>query len=62
MEAHLGMVTCDKCGEPMEKEQSVLVIAEGTITKPADEDLTFQGSYVRYACHLGCWEGVEEEI
>ena len=59
MEAHLGVITCDKCGELMEKGQNVLVVAEGMITKSGDE-LDFQGSSVRYACHLDCWDGVEE--
>jgi hypothetical protein len=43
----------------MEKGQPVLVIAEGNITESGNE-LTFQGSCVRYACHLNCWDGVEE--
>jgi len=59
MEARLGVTTCDKCGEPMKKGQNVLVVAEGDITKSGDE-LDFQGSCVRYACHLDCWDGVEE--
>jgi len=42
----------------MEKGQPILVIAEGNITESGDA-LTFQGSCVRYACHLGCWDGVE---
>jgi hypothetical protein len=59
MEAKLGVTTCDKCQKPMTKEQSVLIIAEGNITK-ADDALTFDGSCVRYACHLNCWDGAEE--
>jgi len=59
MEAHLGVITCDKCGELMEKGQNVLVVAEGVILN-SDNELDFQGSCVRYACHLGCWDGVEE--
>jgi len=59
MEAHLGIITCDKCGEPMKKGQNILIVAEGTITKSEDE-LDFQGSCVRYACHFDCWDGVEE--
>jgi len=58
MEACLGVTTCDKCGRPMEKGQPILVIAEGNITESGDA-LTFQGSCVRYACHLDCWDGVE---
>jgi alkyl hydroperoxide reductase subunit AhpF len=59
MEARLGVTTCDKCGEPMKKGKNVLVVAEGDITKSGDE-LDFQGSCVRYACHVDCWGGVEE--
>jgi len=59
MEICLGVTTCDKCGEPMKKGQNILVVAEGAITK-ADDELDFQGSGVRYACHLDCWDGVEE--
>ena len=59
MEAKLGVTTCDKCQEPMAKGQPVLIIGEGNITK-ADDMLTFGGSCVRYACHLSCWDGIEE--
>ncbi len=27
----------------------------------ADEELNFQGSCIRYACHLDWWSGVEED-
>lgn len=60
MEACLGVTTCDKCWKLMVEGQPILVVAEGSITKSGDE-LTFQGSCVRYACHLGCWDGIEEE-
>ena len=59
MEAHLGVTTCDKCGEPMKEGQNVLVVAEGVINE-SDDELDFQGSCVRYTCHLDCWDGVEE--
>ena len=59
MDACLGVTTCDKCGEPMNKEQKILVVAEGVINE-SDGELDFQGSCVRYACHLDCWDGVEE--
>ena len=59
MQARLSVTTCDKCGEPMEKGQNILIIAEGGI-KRLEEELDFQGSSVRYACHLDCWDGVEE--
>ena len=61
MEASLGILTCDKCGEPMRRDEEVIVIAGGFIRGPKRRDLiTFWGSCVRYACHLGCWDGVEE--
>ena len=58
MEAHLGVITCDKCGEPMKKAQNIIVVAEGVISESHDE-LDFHASCVRYACHLDCWDGVE---
>lgn len=60
MEARLGVTTCDKCGKPMEEGQPVLIIAEGNVTESHDE-LNFQGSCVRYACHLDCWDSIEED-
>ena len=60
MEATLSVITCDKCGEPMNKGQKILIIAEGSIAEACCE-LDFQGCSVRYACHLDCWDGVEEE-
>jgi len=60
MEAHLGVITCDKCRELMKKGQNVLVVTEGVVTE-SGEELDFQGSCVRYACHLDCWDGVEEK-
>ena len=59
MEATLGVITCDKCGELMNKGQDVIVIAEGNINK-VNTEIDFQGSLVRYACHRDCWDGVEE--
>lgn len=60
MEAYLGVIQCDKCGEVMEKGQPVLVIAEGKIAKSDKELLTFWSSCIRYACHLNCWGGIED--
>jgi hypothetical protein len=60
MKAKLGVITCDKCGEPMTKGQNILVIAEGEIARSNDE-LDFEGSGVRYACHLKCWDGNEDD-
>jgi hypothetical protein len=62
MEASLGVHTCDKCGKPVKRNQQLVVIAEGWIRGPKRKDLiTFWGSCVRYACHLDCWDGVEED-
>ncbi len=60
MEAILGVTTCDKCGKKMKKGQAVIIVAEGAITKSGDEELHWQNNGVRYACHLDCWDGVEE--
>jgi len=59
MEAILGVITCDKCQKPMTESQPALIITEGSITK-SDTTLTFDGSCVRYACHLNCWDGIEQ--
>ena len=59
MNAVLGIKTCDKCNEEMAEGQKVLVIAEGMINESGDV-FDFKGDCVRYACHLGCWDGVEE--
>jgi hypothetical protein len=59
MEARLGVTTCDKCREPMTKDQPIIIISEGSITK-SNDILTFDGSCVRYACHLSCWGGTVE--
>lgn len=61
MEALLGVVTCDKCGETMAKGQPVVIIAEGKIMKSDKEMLTFWSSCIRYDCHFDCWDGVEDE-
>jgi len=61
MEAILSVTTCDKCRQPMEKDQRILLISEGDITE-SGEELTFKVSLVRYACHLDCWDGIEEDI
>jgi hypothetical protein len=59
IEAKLGVTTCDKCGEPMVKGQPVIIISEGSITK-SNDNLTFNGSYVQYAYHRDCWDGIAE--
>jgi hypothetical protein len=60
MDAKLGEFACDKCGKPMKKDQKILIIADGAVAK-ANDELDFQGSDVRYACHMKCWDGVEEQ-
>ena len=61
MEASLGIHTCDKCGKPMRRNQQVVVVSEGWIRGPKHKDLiTFWGSCIKYACHLKCWNGIEE--
>ena len=60
IEATLGVITCDKCGELMNKGQDIIIIAEGTINN-ANAEVDFMGSLVRYACHRDCWDGVEED-
>lgn len=59
MNVKLGVITCDKCGKPMKKDEKTLIITEGTIINVNDE-LDFKGSDVRYACHLECWNGFED--
>ena len=59
MEARLGITKCDKCGKPMNQGQPILVIAERSVAE-SGEELTFCGSCVRYACNLGCWDGIEK--
>lgn len=59
MEARLGVITCDKCGKKMGKNEQVVIVSEGLIAD-SNSSLTFHGSCVRYACHLTCWDGVEE--
>jgi len=61
MKAHLGVITCDKCGERMKKAQNIIVVAEGVISE-LDDELDFHGSCVRYACHIDCWDGIEEDL
>jgi len=60
MEARLSVITCDKCGEVMRENQNIIIIAEGMV-KAAEPELDFHGTGVRYACHLDCWDEVEEE-
>ena len=63
MEVHLSVFTCDKCGEVMDRDQPILIIAEGIIVDvDSYEMMAVQGSSVRYACHLDCWNGIEEPV
>ena len=62
MEAQLGVLTCDKCGKPMKRDEEVIIIADGNIRGPKSKGLiTFWGNNVRYACHLDCWDGIAED-
>lgn len=58
IEAKLGVITCDKCGKPMKRDQKTIIIAEGKILDSNDV-LDFRGSDVIYACHTICWSGFE---
>jgi len=61
MLAFLGVVTCDKCGKPMERDNEVVIVAEGVIRAKGQADmLPLWASCIRYACHFGCWDGIEE--
>ena len=59
MNARLGVKTCDKCNKEMEEGEKVLIVVEGVVNEPGDV-LDFQGECVRYACHLNCCGGVED--
>ena len=59
MEAILGEVNCDKCGQRMKKGEAAIIVAEGVITKSGDDELHWDSNTVRYACHLKCWDGRE---
>ena len=59
MGARLGVITCDKCHEPMTGKQPVVIIAEGIVAVSAN-NLTFRRACVRYTCHLSCLDGVEQ--
>ena len=58
MEMILGVTTCDKCGEQMKTEQNIVIIGLSTVANTNNE-LEVPDTEVRYACHLGCWDGVE---
>ena len=59
MDARLGVSTCDKCGELMEKGQNIIIVADGLIADSSDI-LEFRGTSVRYACHADCWDLTDE--
>ena len=62
MEAGLSVITCDKCGEPMEVGQRVFVIAGGSIARETEELIDFEGDGIQFACHMGCWDGIVEDV
>ena len=58
MEARLGVITCDKCGETMKTGQNIVIIGLGTVAN-TNSELEVPDPEIRYACHLNCWDGVE---
>jgi hypothetical protein len=58
MEMILGVITCDKCGEPMKVGQNIVTIGLSTVARESYE-LDVTEPEIRYACHLDCWDGVE---
>lgn len=59
MRAGLGVIISNKCGEPTTEGDPMLDLAVGSVSE-FGEKLTFEGSCVRYAYHLDCWDGMEE--
>jgi hypothetical protein len=55
----LGVTTCDKCGEPMKVGQEIVTIGLGTVARE-NRELEVLEPEIRYACHLSCWDGIEE--
>jgi len=58
MEVILGVTTCDKCGEPLRAGQRIVIVGLGTVAR-GNSELEVPEPEIRYACHLGCWDGVE---
>jgi hypothetical protein len=58
MDMILGVTTCDKCFEPLEKGQNIITIGSSTVDSSNDK-LEISAPEIRYACHLECWDGVE---
>ena len=56
MIVHLGVKTCDKCGEIIEKTQEVFVVSDGKI-KDSNELLELEYSQIYFVCHKDCWDG-----
>ncbi len=59
MEVRLGVITCDKCGETMKTGQNIVIIGLGNVAN-TNSELEVPDPEIRYACHLNCWDGVEE--
>lgn len=56
MEMVLGVKICDKCGEPMTAGEDMAVVGLGAVVRD-DCDLEVPEPEIRYACHLGYWDG-----
>ncbi len=54
----LGKTTCDKCDAPMRTGQGIVIIGLSTVAN-ANSELEVPEPEIRYACHLDCWDGVE---
>lgn len=59
MKARLGVITYDKCHQPMKQGARVMIVVEGNITQ-SGEVLTFDGSCVHYAYHFDCWDSTKK--
>lgn len=59
MKAKLGVTTCDRCGQLMNKNDRIMIVVEGNITSAGDI-LTFDGSCVHFAYHFDCYSELEQ--
>ena len=56
MSVHLGVKTCDKCGNIIKETQEVFVVSDGKI-KDSNELLELEYSQIYFVCHKDCWDG-----